>query len=266
MCWYCKWGSPDWRYGQPTLKPNCEPSCSSSSTWEQTRNQVPSWLRNQKESSEHVSAEESECARQLHTLTTRKSRNLFQSLWHADWKLLHNQQVWRTHCRTHPATLDRHLSWSSWFATTSLTSAFTWTRTFEWILRGLWDAHRCFTSSHQDQWWLSCACALHFLATNCLTRMSQSSSTTILVPISFHSHSAFPSPSTSFPRSPLHEYTLNASRPSQLYFRQCYLVTGIYPLTPRRCLYCWLLSSLTPSTCEHPWSHCISFFFNSLWN
>ena len=26
------------------------------------------------------------------------------------------------------------------------------------------DAHRCFTSSHQDQWWLSCACALHFLA------------------------------------------------------------------------------------------------------
>ena len=45
---------------------------------------------------------------------------------------------------------------------------------------------------------------------------------------------------TSFPRSPLHEYTLNASRPSQLYFRQCYLVTGIYPITPRRCLYCWL--------------------------
>ena len=34
----------------------------------------------------------------------------------------------------------------------------------------------------------------------------------------------------------------------------------IYPITPRRCLYCWLLSSLTPSTCEHPWSHCISFF------
>ena len=25
-------------------------------------------------------------------------------------------------------------------------------------------ARRCFTSSHQDQWWLSCACALHFLA------------------------------------------------------------------------------------------------------
>ena len=80
-----------------------------------------------------------------------------------------------------------------------------------------------------------------------------------LVLISFHSHSFFSSPSTSFPRSPLHEYTLNASRPSQLYFRQCCLVTGIYPITPRRCLYCWLLSSLPPSNCEHPWSHCISF-------
>ena len=91
------------------------------------------------------------------------------------------------------------------------------------------------------------------------TRMSQSSSTTFLVLISFHSYLFFSSPSTSFPRSPLHEYTLNASRPSQLYFRQCYLVTGIYPITPRRCLYYWLLSSLTPSTCEHPSSHCISF-------
>ena len=95
---------------------------------------------------------------------------------------------------------------------------------------------RCFTSSHQDQWWLSCACALHFLAPKCFTRMSQSSSTKFFVLISFHSHSVFSSPSTSFPRSPLHEYTLNASRPSQLYFRQCYLVTGIYPITPRRCL------------------------------
>ena len=80
-----------------------------------------------------------------------------------------------------------------------------------------------------------------------------------LVLISFHSHSAFSFPSPSFPRSPRHEYTLNASRPSQLYFRQCHLVTGIYPITPRRCLYCWLLSSLPPSTCEHPWSLCISF-------
>ena len=99
-------------------------------------------------------------------------------------------------------------------------------------VRGLWDAHRCFTSSHQDQWWLSCACALHFLAPKCFIRMSQSSSTTFFVLISFHSHSVFSSPSTSFPRSPLHEYTLNASRPSQLYFRQCYLVTGIYSTTP----------------------------------
>ena len=31
----------------------------------------------------------------------------------------------------------RHLSMLVWFATTSLTSAFTWTRTSEWILRGL---------------------------------------------------------------------------------------------------------------------------------
>ena len=31
----------------------------------------------------------------------------------------------------------RHPSWSLWFATTSWRSAFTWTRTFEWILRGL---------------------------------------------------------------------------------------------------------------------------------
>ena len=73
----------------------------------------------------------------------------------------------------------------------SLTSAFTWTRTFEWILRGLWDVHRCFTSSLQDQWWLSCACALHFLA----LPMFHSDVTIIinhkfLVLISFHSHSA----------------------------------------------------------------------------
>ena len=52
----------------------------------------------------------------------------------------------------------------SWNATLSPSSSFTSPSRTEWILRGLWDAHRCFTSSHQDQWWLSCACALHFLA------------------------------------------------------------------------------------------------------
>ena len=129
------------------------------------------------------------------------------------------------------------------------------------ILRGLWDARRCFNSSHQDQWWLSCACALHFLA----LQLFHSDVTIIinhkfLVLIILHPLSlSFPSPS--FPRSPRHEYTLNDSRPSQLYFHQCHLVTGIYPITPRRCLYCWLLSSLPPSTCEYLWSQCISLFF-----
>ena len=62
-------------------------------------------------------------------------------------------------------------------------------------------------------------------------------------------------------------------------FRACHLVTslhsmtsrpcralalchGIYPITPRRCLYCWLKSSLSTLICEYPWSHCTSLHFN----
>ena len=57
--------------------------------------------------------------------------------------------------------------WTSWRVTTSLSSSFTTPSWTEWILRGLWNAHRCFTSSHQDQWW-ALSTSWH---SNCFTRM-----------------------------------------------------------------------------------------------
>ena len=53
---------------------------------------------------------------------------------------------------------------TSWNVTSSPSSSFTSSSRTEWILRGLWDAYRCFTLFSPGQWWLSCACALHFLA------------------------------------------------------------------------------------------------------
>ena len=100
--------------------------------------------------------------------------------------------------------------WTSWRVTSSLSSSFTTPSWTEWILRGLWDAHRCFTSSHQDHWWLSCACALHFLAIQLFHSDDVVILNTSLVQL-FYFHSTFLLlSSTSFPSmSPRHEYTLN---------------------------------------------------------
>ena len=133
--------------------------------------------------------------------------------------------------------------WTSWRATTSLSSSFTTPSWTEWILRGLWDARRCFTSSHQDQWWLSCACALHFLAL-----LLFHSDVTIII-----NHKSFvstPTPPLLFPLHPSRGHLVTSIHsmildPANCTLALCHLVTGIYPITPRRCLYCWLQSSLS---------------------
>ena len=134
----------------------------------------------------------------------------------------------------------QHPSWSLWFVTTSLTSASTWTRTLERILRGLWVASRSrFTSRprffHQDQWWLSCACALHLLAPATLfTRMTTSSCFSCL----YFTHS----PSYYYPiLLPSHLVTsIHSMTPRimpTIYIQPRHLVSGIYPITPRRCMF-----------------------------
>ena len=206
------------------LHPNCTCSCPLTSTLRP--GPYPSSFQQKKNSA---------AAKTVHLQPVRAGSEVDKELLAPPWPC-------RTQSRWNPSTTClKHL-------------VFWWT--FEWILRGLWDAHRCFTSSHQDQWWLSCACALHFLAPKCFIRMSQSSSTTILVLISFHTHSAFSSPSPSFPRSPLHEYTLNASRPSQLYIPNNTSAVSV------------LLAPVLPST-FNLWAPLVSlhlFLVNSLWN
>ena len=106
--------------------------------------------------------------------------------------------------------LDGH--WTSWKVTSSLSSSFTTPSWTEWILRGLWDAHRCFTSSHQDQWWLSCACALHFLALQ-----------------QFHSDDVVILPYTKSCSTSTLPHSFSSLHPSPV----CHLVTSIHSMTPR---------------------------------
>ena len=98
--------------------------------------------------------------------------------------------------------------WTSWRVTTSLSSSFTTPSWTEWILRGVWDARRCFTSSHQDQWWLSCACALHYLALQLFH-----SDVMIIINYTFLFYSLCLFFFSLHPSrlSPRHEYTLNGT-------------------------------------------------------
>ena len=116
--------------------------------------------------------------------------------------------------------------WTSWRVTTSLFSSFTTPSWTEWILRGLWDAHHCFTSSHQDQWWSSCACALHFLA------LQLFHSDDVVIISSYLTHFWF------LLSLCLFFFFLHPSR-------VCHLVTSIHSMTPRPSqLYSRLATSL----------------------